>query len=75
MPDQVHDAGLHHGLGEHRSDRFREAFEAVDDNDEHVLDPAMLEFVHQLAPSICPIRRRRISSLPSTWMPRAVYMA
>jgi len=41
VADQVHDAGLDRGLGEHRPDRLKKAFEAVDHRDQDVLHAAV----------------------------------
>jgi hypothetical protein len=63
VPDQVHDAGLHDGLWKHRGYRFGEAFEAVNNGDEDIVDPARLEVVDNLepnfAPSVCSIQSPR----------------
>src|SRR5690606_2939905 len=40
MTDQVDDAGLYNRFGEHGSDRFRKALEAVDDGDQDVAEAA-----------------------------------
>src|SRR6202034_496572 len=50
VSDQVHDAGLHHGLREHRIDRFGKALEPVDHRNEDVIDAARLEFVDDFQP-------------------------
>src|ERR1700675_2440127 len=50
VPDQMHDAGLNHRLGEDGRDRFRESFEAVDDGDQDVVDATQLQLVHHLEP-------------------------
>jgi len=42
MPNEMHDAGLHQRLREHRIDGFREALEAIDDRDQDILDTAVL---------------------------------
>jgi hypothetical protein len=49
FPVQVHDAGLHDGLREHRGDRLRKALEAVNDGDD-VIDAAGLELIDHLEP-------------------------
>src|SRR5436305_107494 len=54
VADQVHDAGLHHGLWEYRGDRLGEALEPVDDGDQDVIDAAGLEFVDHLEPELGP---------------------
>lgn len=49
FPDQVHDAGLHDGLREHRGDRLRKALDTVDDGDD-VIDAAGGEPADHLEP-------------------------
>jgi hypothetical protein len=46
----VHDASLYLRLREHRGDGFREALEAVDDGDQHILDAAISQLVHDPQP-------------------------
>ena len=44
VPQQVHDAGLHRGFGEHGSDRLWKALQPVDDGDQDVLGGECQEF-------------------------------
>ena len=46
MPQQVHNAGLHRGVGEDSPDRFWEALEPVHDGHQDVLGAAVLQFIH-----------------------------
>jgi hypothetical protein len=48
--DQVHDAGLHPGVGEDGLDRFGEAGQPVDAGHENVLDAAVLQIVEHGKP-------------------------
>jgi hypothetical protein len=41
----VDDTGLHRGIREHGGDGVREAFEAVDDGQEDILDAAVLQLI------------------------------
>jgi len=50
VAQQVNDASLHHRLRKDCGDRLRKAFEAVDHGDQHVLDAAVLQFVHDAQP-------------------------
>jgi hypothetical protein len=52
VADQVHDARLDRGLGEHGFDRFGEPFEAVDAADQDVLDAALFEVGEDLHPEL-----------------------
>jgi len=52
MADQMDDAGLNDRAREDRLDRFREAFQAVDNGDENVADAAVPELVHHLEPEL-----------------------
>lgn len=45
MAHQMHDAGLHRGFRKGRRDRLGKALETVDDGDQDVLDPAVLQLV------------------------------
>ena len=49
------DAGLHHGLGKHRGDRFRKTLEPVDHRDQDILDPAAAQFRHHPQPELGPL--------------------
>ena len=46
----MNNAGLNCRLREDRGDRVREALEAVDDGDQHVLDAAVFQLVHDAQP-------------------------
>jgi hypothetical protein len=48
--DQVDDAGLNDGLGEHGIDCLREALQAIDDGDQNVLGSAGLQLVDDAQP-------------------------
>jgi hypothetical protein len=57
VANHVHDARLHDSLRVDRLDGFREAFQAVAAEDEHVLDAARLELVDDLEPELRALRR------------------
>jgi len=42
----MHDAGLNPGLWENSRDGFRKTFEPVNDRNQDILHPAVLELVH-----------------------------
>ena len=46
VAQEMNDASLDGRLGEDGEDRFREALQAVDDGEQHVLDAAVAQFVH-----------------------------
>ena len=48
----MHDAGLHPGLGEDGRDRVREARQAVDAEDQHVTDAALVQIVEHGQPEL-----------------------
>ena len=50
MAHQMHDAGLNGGLREGGRDRFGKALKPIDDGDEDILNPAVLQLVHHREP-------------------------
>src|SRR5229473_4774930 len=52
--DQMHDAGLHQGLGKHRGDRLGKALEPIDHRDQDVLGPAVTQLGHHPQPEFRP---------------------
>jgi len=50
MTNEVDDAGLHDGLGEHGRNGLGEAFEAVDDGNQNISDATVLELIHDPEP-------------------------
>src|SRR5215204_5236604 len=52
MADQMHDAGLHHGVWKDGVDRLRKALQPVDHSNENIADAAVLEFVHDTQPEL-----------------------
>jgi len=54
VPQQVDDAGLHRGVWKHGQDRLGKPLQAVDDGEQHVLDAAVVELVHDAQPELCP---------------------
>src|SRR3954465_12010771 len=52
VAQQVDDAGLYRGLREDSRDRLGEALQAVDDGDQHVLDAAVFQLVHDAQPEL-----------------------
>jgi hypothetical protein len=50
VADEVHDAGLHQRLREHRLDGLGEPFEAVHAADQDVSEPAVAQLVEDLHP-------------------------
>ena len=52
MAQQVHDAGLNCGLGEHREDRLRKALQAIDHGQQDILDAAVAQLVHDTQPEL-----------------------
>src|SRR5262245_48885675 len=52
VADQMHDAGLHRRLREHRADRLWKSVEPVDDRDQDVGNAPGLELVHHLEPEL-----------------------
>src|SRR3954452_17151297 len=52
VAQQVDDAGLYRGLREDSRDRLGEALQAVDDSDQHVLDAAVFQLVHDAQPEL-----------------------
>jgi len=52
IADQVDDAGLHRRLREHRFNGFREAFQAIDDRNQHVFNTARAQVVEHLEPEL-----------------------
>jgi transposase len=77
ITDQMHDAGLDHGLGKHRGDLLGKALEPVDHPDQNVLDSAVAQLAHhpQPTPSLCSIQMPRISLWPEQQTPIAMYTA
>ena len=74
--DEVHDAGLHPGLGEGRLDRVGEALQAVDAGDQDVLDAAaacrsLRTASQNLEPSVSCHQIPRTSRSPSQVTPSA----
>src|SRR5712691_12269451 len=52
MADQVNDAGLNDRLLKNGIDSFGKALQAIDDGDENILGPAVLELVHDAQPKL-----------------------
>src|ERR1700756_1795228 len=50
VADQVHDAGLHHGLRIDRGDRLGKALEPIDHRDQDIVDATRLQVVDDLEP-------------------------
>ena len=50
VADQVHDAGLHHGLRIDRGDRLGKALEPIDHRDQDIVDAPRLQVVDDLEP-------------------------
>src|ERR671913_1247751 len=56
MADQVNDAGLNDCLRKNRIDSFWKALQAIDNGDENVLGPAVLQLVHHAQPELGAFR-------------------
>src|SRR5271166_3241563 len=54
VADQVHNAGLQRGRGEHRAQRLRHPFQAVGHRNQNVVDAADLEVIEHLHPELGP---------------------
>lgn len=52
VANQMHDAGLDHGLGQPRAERLGTALEPVDHRGPELLDPAILERAHHPQPEL-----------------------
>jgi len=50
----MHDASLHHGVGEHGRNRLWEALEAVDHRDQDVAGAAVADLAHHPQPELGP---------------------
>ena len=50
LAQQVDDTGLHRRLWKDGGDRVGEALEAIDDGDQHILDAAVFQLVHDAQP-------------------------
>jgi len=47
---QMHDAGLDWGIGKGCRNNVRKAFEPIHDRDQNILNPAVLQLVHDREP-------------------------
>lgn len=52
VAQQVNDAGLNHGFGEHGRDGIGEALEAIDDDEHDILSASVSDFVHNAQPEL-----------------------
>lgn len=52
VAQQVNDAGRDHRFRKHRDDRLGEALQTVDDGEQHVLDAAISQLVHDPEPEL-----------------------
>src|SRR5437660_10962623 len=50
VAQQMNNASLDARLGENRGNRIREALQPVDNGDQHVLDTAVLQLIHDAQP-------------------------
>src|SRR6266446_8219302 len=79
VTDEMHDAGLDHGLGKHRGYRLGKTFEPVDHGNQDVLGAAVAQFGHHPRPELRAFGlldpQSEISLWPEQRTPSARYTA